>query len=419
MALTGYSSKCDLEIQSSVVPAVATDLPVVIIGLNLPSEIFGVSGGCKDDGSDIRFTTDSAGVNELPRDIVYIDKTTSTCQIYVKIPSISDTVNTQFYVFWNNPNAEEPSGDSESGATSVWSDYYGVFHYADINNEWKGIKDSSTKWANQTPNGTISTVTGHVSGATAVEISDTFGIDLHENFSFKDLTNDLMFWCNLNGTSPVNNTAVGTNGVPFGWQGAGQFGLGWGQAITTSNAVPLTGWHHVWMRNIGGICRCYVDGVDKTQGTATASATEFDTWGYLQETSEWFCSEMRMTREVNNSIDNVLTMVQNESTPATFIVSGTVEVVASSTSITITAVDGDLNPIESASVFIDEDFAEPYIFNGITDVAGEASLNYTGANVSATLRVRKYGYKAFKTPLEIQGNDINQTVTMIADPQQT
>ena len=102
MALNGWLSNCELTINSSAVPSDATDLPVLLIYDNFPSEIVGVSGGCKDNGSDIRFATDAAGDNEIPREIVNIDKTSNILTVYVKVPSISSSTDTIIYCFWNN-----------------------------------------------------------------------------------------------------------------------------------------------------------------------------------------------------------------------------------------------------------------------------------------------------------------------------
>lgn len=336
MALSGWLSKCPITINGSRIPATATNLPILLIESNFNSAIFGASG-CAVDGRDIRFSLDSDGETELPREIVDIDKALSKLSVYVKIPTLTASTNLVIYSFWNNPNADEPGRGSASEARMVWSDYYGVFHFQDMLPTWKGIRDSAGNWSNMTKIGTIATVEGHAPSTLACVLGATFGITLHEFINFAGATQDFMFWCNFNGTDGTGNVATGTNGVPFGWLAVGQWGVGWGLTSSTGSAVPSTGWHHVWMRNVAGTCSIYVNGVDKTQGTGTAQATNFNTFGTGTSTSAAFrCSEIRMTRDFNNSVANVQVMVSNESNPAIFCSSGTVETVSVSNTLTFT-----------------------------------------------------------------------------------
>lgn len=336
MALSGWLSKCPITINGSLVPSSTVNLPIVMVGSNFPSEIFSASG-CATDGSDIRFTSDVEGEIEIPREIVYINKATSKLTLYVKLPTLTANTSTTIYCYWNNPNADEPGRGSPSESALVWYDYYGVFHFQQMLTTWKGVRDSAGKWSNMTKVGTIATADGHTDGSLACVLGPTFGLTLHEFLNFAGNTQDFMFWCNFGGTQTTGNLATGTNGIPFGWLGAGQFGIGWGLASSTGNAVPASGWHHVWMRNVAGTCRIYVDGVDKTSGTGTASGINFPNFGTGTSTSPVFkCSELRATRDYNNPIGNVLTMVSNELNAPTFSTAGAVETVSVSNTLTLT-----------------------------------------------------------------------------------
>jgi hypothetical protein len=336
MALSGWLSKCPITISGSRIPATATNLPILLIESNFNSAIFGASG-CAVDGRDIRFSLDSDGEVELPREIVDIDKALSKLSIYVKIPTLTASTNLVIYSFWNNSSADEPGRGSASEARLVWSDYYGVFHFQDMLPTWKGIRDSAGNWSNMSSIGVIANVVGHAPSTVACALGPTFGITLHEFINFANTTQDFMFWCNFNGTASSGNVATGTNGIPFGWLAAGQWGIGWGLTSTTSGAVPSTGWHHVWMRVEGGVCRIYVNGLDRTQGPGTAGGVNFNTFGTGTSTSPVFrCSELRRTRDFNNSVANVQVMVSNESNPAIFCSSGVVETVSVSNTLTFT-----------------------------------------------------------------------------------
>lgn len=343
MALTNWLSKCKLTINSSEVPSEATDLPILLVYSNFPSSITDTVGGVDATGKDLRFATDIDGINEIPREVVNIDKALNILTVYVKMPSISSIVDTEIYCFWNNSSADEPGDGSASNKLEVWTDYYGAFHYQDVTTDWKGISDSTGKWSNQTAIGTPSTGTGHAEGTVCLNLSPTFGVSLHEVMTFNGgVTNDLMFWVNFNGSHSVGNLSLGFNGIPFGWLGAGQFGAGWGHFSTTTNAVPSSGWHHVWIRNVAGTATSYVDGVSKTQTTTTTAAEQFKTWGLgAATTPTWDCSEMRMTRGNNTSIANVQTMVANESDPTSFVTPGTPIVVSVSYTLTLTGLQTD------------------------------------------------------------------------------
>lgn len=321
---SGWAYKCPLTIPSSKVTATITNQPVLLVAANFPSTML---AQCNSDGSDIRFASDSLGTTEYPRDIVSFSVVDGHCTIYVKIPSISNTVNTTFWVFWGNPSAAEPGVGTPSQNTLVWSNWYGVIHFKNVTNTWKGVKDTSGQWNGMTPIGTlpVSWPVGHAHGTTGYPQSTTLGLTLHELFNFAGQTVDFMFWCTFNGTHSVGNWGTGTNGVPYGWLAAGQFGAGWGLFSTTSGAVPATGWHHVVVSITAGTATLYVDGVNRTGGGGTAQATAFTTMGIGAATAPVFTmSEFRMTRNNTLTAPKIVAMYTNESAPTTFCTYGSV-----------------------------------------------------------------------------------------------
>lgn len=95
----------------------------------------------------------------------------------------------------------------------------------------------------------------------------------------------------------------------------------------------------------------------------------------------------------------------------------TVNFQASST-IFIRVQDESNADISGAFVYINDDDAGTAELNDTTDVNGEVNDSYSGAVSTATLRVRKYGYKPFKDTVDIS-SDLSRTITLIADPQQS
>ncbi len=106
----------------------------------------------------------------------------------------------------------------------------------------------------------------------------------------------------------------------------------------------------------------------------------------------------------------------NFSTSAT--AGGTVSIV-SSVSIAVNVKDQAGDVISGAYVYIDEDLdTAGSIVNTTTDANGDVSTSYSGSATTATVRVRKYGYKPYVGVISL-ASDSSTNVVLITDPQQT
>jgi hypothetical protein len=99
---------------------------------------------------------------------------------------------------------------------------------------------------------------------------------------------------------------------------------------------------------------------------------------------------------------------------------GTVAVVSAGVTIDVNVKDQAGANVQSALVYIDDDLG---VVGNITNTTTDASGNitqatYNGAETTATLRVRKYGYKPFISTITLLSNTATN-VTLITDPQQT
>jgi hypothetical protein len=111
----------------------------------------GFFSNVKSDGSDIVVTA-SDGTTKLSRELVSINTTNSTGELYFNAPSLSNSSNTDFYVYYGN------SSGSETNSTATWdSNYQGVWHF----NE-----DTGTNTADSTSNGNVGTLTNSPSWTT-------------------------------------------------------------------------------------------------------------------------------------------------------------------------------------------------------------------------------------------------------------
>jgi len=90
------------------------NFPVKVI-LPSDSSIFDYA---KDDGADIRFTAND-GVTLLDFEREVHNKTEKIAVYHVKIPSISSTSDTDFYIYYDNPIAEDASNPN-----AVWDENY-------------------------------------------------------------------------------------------------------------------------------------------------------------------------------------------------------------------------------------------------------------------------------------------------------
>lgn len=100
--------------------------------------------------------------------------------------------------------------------------------------------------------------------------------------------------------------------------------------------------------------------------------------------------------------------------------SGAVNVVSGAVNIDVHVEDQQGSDVSGALVYVDEDLgAAGNITNTTTDVNGDiTTAQYSGAATSATLRVRKYGYKPYTATITLL-SDTATNVTLITDPQQT
>jgi len=125
---TGWGRKCEIVLPCSLIDANLTDYPNYLNEDNFPAEMFSGANASKNDGADIRFSSDFDGTAQLPREKVRFDTTNNTAEFHVKYSRRAATDDT-IYVWYDNASATEPAEDSEFGRENVWDSYYkGVWH---------------------------------------------------------------------------------------------------------------------------------------------------------------------------------------------------------------------------------------------------------------------------------------------------
>lgn len=393
---TGWTYKCPLTIPASAVPASGTSVPILLTSAAFPASMSGMNA----DASDLRIASDSNGTVQYPREIISYIASAGILSVYALIPSLSNSTNNVIYAFWGNNAAGEPGAGDPSVSTSVWSNYYGVLHFNKVKSGWKGVSDSSGQWNGCNISGTVNTMSGYAPGTTSLRLSATQGIDVNEFYKFcgadaSKYTTDFMFWCNQNGTYQTGNVALGFNAIPFGWQGNGQFGLGWGGITNTAGSLPASGWHHAWMRITNSVGAFYVDGVNVTgNSTIPSAAYNFSTLGYSSaSTPTWNMSEFRMTRNSNTPVSTVQIQIASEKNYTTFCYPGTVAVQVAAYNLTLTG----LQPGTKVMIY---NSATNNWLAGIGTITGNTftySYSYTGDfNVNIVIMSLAYQYMMIK-----------------------
>ncbi len=95
-----------------------TNFVVVVRETGVPA---GFWTNVRSDGADIVVTA-SDGTTKLDRELVSINTGTSRIELHAKIPSVSGSLNTEFYVYYGRASG------GESNVTTTWSQYSHVYH---------------------------------------------------------------------------------------------------------------------------------------------------------------------------------------------------------------------------------------------------------------------------------------------------
>jgi len=145
--LTNWNYRKQVTIDETKVDADLTDFSVLV---KLTSANFNFSHALST-GYDIRFTS-SDGTTLLKYERERHDATNQVAEYWVKIPSVSGSANTVFYIYYGNSGASDGADP-----TNVWdANFKGVWHLKeDPSGTAPQIKDSTVNGNNGTSEGTM------------------------------------------------------------------------------------------------------------------------------------------------------------------------------------------------------------------------------------------------------------------------
>lgn len=177
---TGWNRKCAITIDADEVDGTLTDFPVMLSEDCLPSEMFDADGfyPAQNGGGDLRFSSDEDGTTQLPCEVVSFvtdnNPANGTAQVYVKVSSVSSSVDTTIYVWYNTAGSEsQPAIDSTYGAENVWdSNFVGVWHLEE------DPSGSAPQMLDSTSNDHDGTSAGTMTSGDSVAVVAGNGLDL-------------------------------------------------------------------------------------------------------------------------------------------------------------------------------------------------------------------------------------------------
>jgi hypothetical protein len=333
-----WGRRCPLTIQSSyVVNGPHTDFPVLITEATLPSEILDADGSyrAQSDAGDIRFTADASGDTELAFDVVTFtqnnDPALGKAEIWVKVPSISSSSNTDIFIWYKASSTKSlPAASAATGSESVWTNYLGVYHLK----ESSGTYYDSTGNSNDSTAGSASQVDARIGKGQDFSGAQSAGIDLPginssqitvqtwirfdragswEYSINRDDRSSNRFWCL--GKNASNAVQVYAFNAAGGYAGPG------------GGTLSVDTWYLLAFTYDGTYVKAWLDGAqvgsDSSLSDLKSSGTQKIELGF--QTSNPLDGKVDEARIYNaaRSGDWLHTEYHNQNNPSTFIVEGT------------------------------------------------------------------------------------------------
>ena len=281
-------------------------------------------GVASSTGLDILFTS-SDGTTKLDHEMEYYASSTGQLISWVRIPSLSPTVDTVLYVYYGNASASD-----QTNKTGVWdTNYKGVWHLP--NGTTLSASDSTSNSRNGTLVNTPTAVAGQIDGAANGATAS------HQYISFSDTglpsgsgARTMSGW--VKETSFAGTSVLffyGTSGSAhqmsdIRFTAANVYLEGWSDDMNYAGTINAGTWYYVAGTFDGTNGRIYVNGSLVSGPTALAWNTVLNGTGYIghntfdgQGDMNGARDEMRISNIARNA-DWIKTEFNNQSSPGTF-----------------------------------------------------------------------------------------------------
>ena len=279
--LNGYTTRKKLTVNPALIDSDLTNFPVTIF---LTSARHDFTKG-NSNGNDVRITS-SDGVTLLSYERERHDSTNSLAEYHFKAPSISSTVETDFYFYYRT----EATADG-ADPTNVWdANFKGVWHLKD--GTTLSGSDSTSQGHNGTLNGNVAATAGKINGGASFDGNGDY-INITRTTAINNLVDGsytFEVWLKSNSTTlikrvmGIRDATSGNHLLIFNYPNAGRirYYAGSGSDVDSLlfNATGLNDnvWRHITAVLDNGTQRGYVNGAldsTRTRVSGTASDTDF------------------------------------------------------------------------------------------------------------------------------------------------
>ncbi len=395
--LSGYNFRLKGQVNAAQVSG-SSDLSnfPVLMSFTVPDlRTTGNGGGVENaNGYDIRFTA-ANGSTILSHQIESYDPVTGQIEMWVRFPTLSATVNTEFYIYFGNSSIS-----TDPSSTNVWdSNYKMVLH---LNGDFDDASGNGTDGANT---GTIST-TGQIGLARDFDNTSDRITVADNGVSPLDISGNITisFWvriANLGDGPDILTKGDYTNGYSVWTNGSGglRFQINNDALIAPNGGISNNVWAYTaFTRASNGDRAIYVNGSEVASDNSTESFN-IDNEDLFLSTASFFpylgdLDEVRISNTTRNS-DWIATEYNNQNAPLSFVTQLNAEPVLQdiegstitfnsgdpATAITsaLTVSDGDDTNIESATIAITNNFETSEDVLAFVD-----QLGITGSYASGT-----------------------------------
>jgi hypothetical protein len=327
---------------------VLTDFPVYVDLSSMPSNFF--SSVNATDAGDLRVTKGD-GTTELPREVVYFDKTNRKGELHFKYSgTLPSTTDTSVYIYYGNPGASDYGASATYGKNNVWdNNQKAVWH----------VSESIGTQYDSTANGhNFTTVTVNSQGASVAKIgrsdyfsgasgqklstadspdwyySGDFTIDTWVNFTtLPTAGNDKAIynqWTDVNNLSYLEARYVGSTyiwRVVFRKTAMSTVDL----SFTSPGGFVANQWYHVVVKRTGNQFNVYENGVGIGAQTNAnpfgdlSGPLLFGTYdGASSDKLDGYLDEIRVAQTARSDTW-IYTQYSNQNAPSTFFSTGSEE----------------------------------------------------------------------------------------------
>lgn len=336
-----------------------TNFPMLITLDHLDTEVVDAgSNSALNGGGDIRFSTDADGDTQIALEVINFvtnaTEATRRCELWVRVPSLSTSVDTTIYIWYKNAGESQPASSDTFGSEAVWADYLVVAHLNEAaNTDSEGYANATGGTGGTGVSMALSLVQGPFDSTVAAFDGSPDKIAFPISLSASDDEFFVQAWGfvdSLTGDDRLFSVGEGTGGTDTEmvvWMDADGAGDGWrsiyknaaGDAQTeigtdADDDAIVTTWQSLGFRNSNSDAEMYLDGSSKGTGTGgafsdgTNDADEFliaNLWNSTSSTAYFTGGIAEARLRFDTVIDDgwVTTEYNNANTPAVFADPGT------------------------------------------------------------------------------------------------